>query len=254
MSLFDSLNRPDWQHNSPEVRKNAVGELDDQDTLLGLVNTDPDSTVQARALSRITSPVTLDALIDTLTGALQQQARTQRLAQLLPDPNQLAIINDDAILVSIADLTDDPELLAAAMAQVRNNEFLLDIASTHSLAKVRLHAAQGIQDIELLDKLIHRARGHDKAVYRHCKTLLDKHHCAQRAEVERQEKILQLTQNAKELAKAVDSPQYKGRYLLLEQQWQMVKDGAKPAQKNQFPARPVHLLGSTVPPGRCPGR
>ena len=234
MSLFDSLNRPDWQHKSPEVRKNAVGEPDDQDKLLGLVNTDPDSTVQARALSRITSPDTLDALIDTLTGALQQQARTQRLAQLLPDPNQLATINDDAILVSIADLTDDPELLAAAMAQVRNQELLLDIASTHSLAKVRLHAAQGIQDIELLDKLIHRARGHDKAVYRHCKTSLDEHHCAQRAEVERQEKILQLIQNAKELAKAVDSPQYKGRYLLLEQQWQMVKNGAKPAQKKQF--------------------
>ena len=234
MSLFDTLNRPNWQHKNPQVRKNAVGELDDQDTLLELVHMDPDPAVQARALSRITSPDTLDTLIDTLPGALQQQARTQRLAQLLPDPDQLATINDDLILVSIAGLTDDPELLAAAMAQVGNNELLLDIASNHTLAKVRLHAAQGIQDIELLDQLIHRARGHDKAVYRHCKTLLDEHHCVQRAEVERKEKILQLTQNAKELAKAVDSPQFKDRYRLLEQQWQTVKDGAKPAQKRQF--------------------
>ena len=234
MSLFDSLNRPDWQHKNPQVRKNAVDELDDQDRLLELVNTDPDPTVQARALSRITSPDTLDTLIDTLPGALQQQARTQRLAQLLPDPDQLATINDDVILVNIAGLTDDPELLAAAMAQVSNNELLLDIASNHTLAKVRLHAAQGIQDIELLDQLMHRARGHDKAVYRHCKTSLDEHHCVQRAEMEQKEKILQLTQHAKELAKAVDSPQFKGRYQLLQQQWQTVKDGAKPAQKKQF--------------------
>jgi hypothetical protein len=234
MSLFDPLNRPKWQHDDPEVRRNAVGQLDDQDVLFDLVKTDTDSSVQATALSRITSPDTLDTLIDSVPGALQQQARTQRLQQLLPDPDQLAKITDDVILVRIASLTDDPELLAAAITQVRNDELRLDIASNHTLAKVRLHAAQGLQDIDLLDRLIHRARGHDKAVYRHCKTLLDEHHSVQRAEAERKEIILQLTQKAKDLAKAVDSPEYKGRYQLLEQQWQTVKDGAEPAQKKQF--------------------
>ncbi len=234
MTLFDSLNRPKWQHKDPEVRKDAVGQLDDQDVLFELVKTDADSTVQASALSRITSPDTLDKLIDTLPGALQHQARQQRLQQILPDPDLLATINDEVILVRIAGLTDDPELLAAAIAQVRNDELRVDVASNHSLAKVRLHAAQGIQDIEMLDKLIHHARGHDKAVYRHCKTLLDEHHAVQRAEAETKEKILQLTQKAKELAKAVDSPEYKGRYQVLEQQWQTVKDGAKPAQKKQI--------------------
>jgi exonuclease SbcC len=234
MTLFDSLNRPKWQHKDPEVRKDAVGQLDDQDVLLELVKTDADSTVQASALSRITSPDTLDKLIDTLPGALQHQARQQRLHQILPDPDRLATINDDVILVRIAGLTDDPELLAAAIAQVRNDELRLDIASNHSLAKVRLHAAQGIQDIEMLDKLIHHARGHDKAVYRHCKTFLDEHHAVLRTEAETREKILQLTQKAKELAKAVDSPEYKGRYQVLEQRWQTVKDRAKPAQKKQI--------------------
>ncbi len=234
MSLFDSLNRPKWQHKDPQVRRNAVDQLDDQDVLFELVKMDADSTVQAKALSRITSPDTLDTLIDTLSGALQQLARARRLAQLLPDPDRLATINDDVILVRIADLTDDPELLAAAIAQVRNKELRLDVASNHTLAKVRLHAAQGIQDIELLDQLMHRARGHDKAVYRHCKTLLDEHHSVQTAAAERQEKILLLTQQAKELAKAVDSPEYKGRYQLLEQQWQTVKNWAKPAHRKQF--------------------
>jgi len=234
MPLFDSLNRPKWQHKDPAVRRNAVDQLDDQDVLLELVKTDGDSTVQASALSRITSPDTLDTLIDTLPGTLQQQARTQRLQQLLPDPDRLATISDDLILVKIAGLTDDQELLAAAIAQLKNDEFRLDIASSHALAKVRLHAAQGIQDIELLDKLIHHARGHDKAVYRHCKTLLDEHHSEQRIEAERKEKILQLAQKTKELSRAVDSPEYKGRYQLLEQQWRTVKDWAEPAQKKQI--------------------
>ena len=234
MTLFDSLNRPKWQHKDPEVRRNVIDELDDQDVLIELAKTDTDSTVQARALSRITSPETLDTLIDTLPGALQQQARNQRLQQLLPDPDRLASIDDDAILVKIAGLTDDPELLAASIAQVSNNETRLDIASNHSLAKVRLHAARGIQDIELLDKLIHHARGHDKAVYRHCKTLLDEHHSVQRLEAERKEKIQQLAQKAKELARTVDSPEYKGRYQVLDQQWQAVKDWAKPTQKKQI--------------------
>ncbi|MEE8496433.1 MAG: hypothetical protein V3S21_08140, partial [Xanthomonadales bacterium] len=234
MSLFDSLNRPKWQHKDPQVRRNAVDQLDDQEVLFELVKMDADSTVQAKALSRITSPDTLDTLIDTLSGALQQLARARRLAQLLPNPDRLATINDDVILVRIADLTDDPELLVAAIAQVRNKELRLDVASNHTLAKVRLLAAQGIQDFELLDKLMHRARGHDKAVYRHCKTLLDGHHSVQRAEAERREKILQLTQQVKELAKAVDSPEYKGRYQLLEQQWQTVKNWAIPAQNKQI--------------------
>lgn len=234
MSLIDSLNRPKWQHNDPEVRKHAVDQLDDQDVLIELVKTDADATVQARALSRITNPDTLETLIDTLPGVLQQQAKSQRLAQLLPEPDRLATINDDVILVRIAGLTDDPELLAAAIAQVSSNELRLDIASNHSLAKVRLHAAQGIQDIKLLDKLIHHARGHDKAVYRHCKTLLDEHHGVQRAEAERREKILQLMQKAEELSRAVDSPEYKSRYQLLEQQWKTVQEWAEPAQKKQF--------------------
>ncbi len=52
MSMLDSLNRPKWQHKDPEVRRNAVDQLDDQDLLLDLVKTDSDLTVQASALSR----------------------------------------------------------------------------------------------------------------------------------------------------------------------------------------------------------
>ncbi len=234
MSLFDSLNRPGWQHKNPTVRLDAVDQLDDPEVLVELSSTDPDPAVRARALSRISNPDTLDTLIDTLPTALQKQAKAQRLAQLLPDPEQIATIDNDAVLIRIAGLTDDPQLLTAAITRLRNDELRLDIASEHPLARVRLHAAQGIRDIELLDRLLHHARGHDKAVYRHCKTLLDEYHCRQREEAECREKVQQLTQKAEDLAKAVDSPEYKGRYQLLVQQWPTVNAWANPTQEKQF--------------------
>ena len=70
MSLFDSVSLPKWQHKNPETRKQAVSELDDQAILLELVKTDPDSSVQAAALARISTPVVLDELIESLATPL----------------------------------------------------------------------------------------------------------------------------------------------------------------------------------------
>ena len=107
MSMFDSINKPQWQHHNPEVRKAAIEQLDDLAVLIDLVNADPDPEVRAQALSRITDDNTLDELADSLTQGLQQQARAQRLQQLLPDASQLPAISDDAILTRIASLTDE---------------------------------------------------------------------------------------------------------------------------------------------------
>ena len=99
MSLFDSLTGPKWQHSDPQVRKDAIEQLDDPDILLGLVASDPEPTVQAAALARISDADTLDRLIETLPQPLRQQARSQRLRQLLPSTAGLAGIEDDATLV-----------------------------------------------------------------------------------------------------------------------------------------------------------
>jgi hypothetical protein len=234
MSLFDSFTRPKWQHKNPEVRKSAIDQLDDEQLLLELVKTDPDSAVQSKALARISDPDTLDGLIESLPAALQQQSRAQRLQQLLPDPGKITAIEDDAVLLRIASLSDEPELISSAISRVRSNELRLEVASTHPVARVRLNAAQGIEDMELLGELRNRSRGHDKAVYRHCKSLLDEHHARLREEAERREKVLDLTSRAKELAAAVDSPEYKGRYQLLQQQWKAVGTWAKKEEAEQF--------------------
>jgi hypothetical protein len=213
MSMFDSINKPQWQHRNPEVRKAAVDQLDDQVVLIELLNTDPDPDVRAHALSRITDDDTLEELADTLPQPLQQQARSQRLQQLLPDAGNLPSIKDDTLLIRIASLTDDPELIAASIGQVSNLDVRMELAGNHPAAKVRLCAVQGIKEIDLLQQLLHHAKHKDKAVYRYCKEQVDKHHSAERAEAELQSRIRQLMESAAELSEGVDSPEYKGCYL-----------------------------------------
>jgi hypothetical protein len=230
MSMFDSINKPQWQHRNPEVRKAAVDQLDDQVVLIELLNTDPDPDVRAHALSRITDDDTLEELADTLPQPLQQQARSQRLQQLLPDAGNLPSIKDDTLLIRIASLTDDPELIAASIGQVSNLDVRMELAGNHPAAKVRLCAVQGIKEIDLLQQLLHHAKHKDKAVYRYCKEQVDKHHSAERAEAELQSRIRQLMESAAELSEGVDSPEYKGRYQLLTQRWLPLKSSANPEQ------------------------
>jgi len=54
MTLFDSFNKPSWQHRDPEVRKTAIDAIDDQAILLNLVQDDPDPEVRSAALAKIT--------------------------------------------------------------------------------------------------------------------------------------------------------------------------------------------------------
>ena len=68
--MFDSFNKPGWQHTKPEVRKAAIDELDDVAVLVELIHKDPEPEVQAHALARITDSDELDKLADTLPQPL----------------------------------------------------------------------------------------------------------------------------------------------------------------------------------------
>ena len=229
--MFDSFNKPGWQHTKPEVRKAAIDELDDVAVLVELIHKDPEPEVQAHALARITDSDELDKLADTLPQPLQAQARAQRLKQLLPDVSQISSISDEVILVRIAGLADDPELIVASIGQLKSPEVRMDLAINHPVAKTRLCAVQGIEDIDVLKELSLQSKHKDKAVYRHCKEILDKHHAQEREEAEQQQQIQQMSEDAKALSTCVDSPEYKARFQTLEYRWSQLKKQAGAEQK-----------------------
>ncbi len=234
MSMFETFSAPKWQSKNPDMRREAVEQLDAQDVLLELTNTDPDAGVQAAALARITDPATLDTLVDSLSGDLQQQAKTQRLQQLLPTEDGLAAIRDDALLVRIASLTDDATLADRAIECVTSEDLRMDIACHHPVTRVRLSAAQGIKNLERLNELMLLARGHDKAVYRHCQAILEEHEAAQQAAKDQREKVAQLVERAAKLVKAVTSLDDASSHKMLSYQWQSVAAAASAQQSEQF--------------------
>ena len=234
MSLLDPFTAPKWQHKNPEIREKAVADIDDEQILLSLVADDPDASVRSAALARITDPTALDRLIADATGPLLQQAKRQRLAQMLPDAARLAAMDDEPALQRIALLSEDIELIAAAIARIRGDETLMELALTHPLASARLAAAQAITDVESLNALLQRARGHDKSVYRHCKAVLDEHLARERATLEREQEVDQLTHQCERLATAPDSGSCRAEHQQLLERWATVAESASADQLARF--------------------
>jgi outer membrane murein-binding lipoprotein Lpp len=231
MSLIDNFSKPRWQHGNPEVRKAAVADLEDPAVLLQLVQTDSDATVRAAALARIEDVALLDDLATSLNGDLQNQARSQLLTQLLPETGQIDRISDDRTLVQIASLTDDPELASRSMAQVKNPDVRMQAAVSHPQARLRLLAARGIDNPDLLQQLMQQSKNRDKAVYRHCKDVLEARQAEKQAEAERQEQIRNLVEKASELPGVRDAVEFRGQYLLIRQSWPRLQAHASADQQ-----------------------
>jgi len=234
MSLLDSLSsKPRWQHARPDVRRAAVEELDDVAILYELAVNDDDAEVRTAALSRIPDPDLLDRLCDEpppgLPDALREQARRQRLAQLLPDGRSLAGVEDAGVLSRVAVLAVEPELMAAAIGAIDDPLARAELAATHPVARARLLAAEGIDDLDVLQALAQRSRHRDKSVYRHCRERLQRHQDEQRCAQERAEALAQLAEDAAALRAAVQGPEFAVRWRQLQQRWEKWGDGADAA-------------------------
>ncbi|HET6565858.1 MAG TPA: DUF349 domain-containing protein [Xanthomonadales bacterium] len=235
MALFDSFKQPKWQHKNPEKRKQAVSELDDPQILLAMVCEDSDFAVQKAALERIDQPALLDELIGRkLAPPLLSQAKLQRLHQLVPQPEALETIRDEVALLHIIQLSENAELTAAAINRIENEQTLARLARQHSQARARLLAAQKIKSQEITSQLMQDSRGHDKAVFRHCKNLLDEAQAQEKAAAAQQDKIDRLLGQMADLARAEHSPVYEGQYRALVSEWRMVESTANNAQKAAF--------------------
>lgn len=235
MSLLEPFSKPRWLHRKPEVRLAALDEIDDENVLVEVLKADEDDAVRSLALARIQSAETLERLIDDTpdwcTPALQEQARAQRLRQLVPTGAELPADLDESVLLRIANLAVEPALMESAIRRIENVQTLADLAGHHALARARLAAAQCIEDIDTLQELAHQSRHRDKAVFQHCRQKLDEHLAAQRAAEQRRQELEHLAEEAATLRGAVDSPDYKVRYSTLKTRWDDLADFAGPEQR-----------------------
>jgi hypothetical protein len=238
MSLLDPFSKPRWRHSKVDVRLAAVDELDDRDVLMEIVRVDEDPTVRARALARIDNAGVLDGLIDDspawLTDALRQQARGQRLRQLLGEKASLPDAADNATLLRVAQLSDDASLVESAIARLDDPQLRMDLATGHPVARIRLAAAQSIDDIESLQALLQQTRHRDKAVFRHCRERVDEYLAEQRTEDEQRQNLARLGEDVAQLRSAADSPDYRARFLQLQQRWSKIRQHSSPAEQERI--------------------
>jgi exonuclease SbcC len=230
-----SIFKPKWQHKDPAVRKLALAKLNDEKTLVQIVNNDIDLSIRSAALAKIKSPQQLAAFLVCEQTELRQQAQQQHLVQLLPNQhiNDLAAIKSDNDLVNIATYTQNDELRFAAISRLGSESIRLDIASNNPVSKVRMASAQGLVKSESLQKLMHIAQGKDKALYRFCKDQIATSKAAEDNAKLREEKITSAITHALQLSKSAYSPEYNGRLQLLKQNWNALNE-QDPQQQESF--------------------
>lgn len=218
--FFQSNKKDNWLAQDSQQRQQAVQKIDDQQKLLDIIEQDKDTQVLTLAVNNIQQTDTLDQLCQHDNATVRQQAKQQRLQQLLPDTAQLSAINDSHQLERIAELSEQSDIRLQAISQISDQEKRLNIVLNSPVAKVRLAAAQGIGEQDKLQTILAFAQNKDKALYRACKTQLDNFKQQQVAIEKQQQACLQLLKSAEHLASHAYSPDYNGRLQLLKKHFE----------------------------------
>ena len=224
MAFFKNFLKPKWQHENPDVRREAIADLDSTEQLLTFIQQESEAELRKLAVERISDEKTLDELCSHNQAEVRDTAQTLLLNLLLPEGKSIDDISDTRTLIRIAGLTSDHELRLAAIARLTDEDERLQIATTHAVAKVRLAAAEGIHDADRLHKLQHHAQGKDKAVYRLCKDRLTVYKAEQEAREAQNRKIEHIIQQAQQLNRLGYGPDFNGRLQVLNKQFAEFKD------------------------------
>ena len=223
MAFFKNFLKPKWQHENPDIRREAIADLDSTEQLLTFIKQEPLAELRKLAVERIKDEKTLDELCSHNQAEVRDTAQTLLLGLLLPADKHIDAISDTQTLIRIAGLTQDQTLRLAAIGRLTDEDERLQIATTHAVAKVRLAAAEGIHDAGRLHKLQNHAQGKDKAVYRLCKDRLTQYKAEQEAKDAQHRKIEHLIQQAQQLNRLGYGPDFNGRLQVLNKQFEEFK-------------------------------
>ncbi len=164
---------PLHEHADPAQRILGVAELPpDSDELAKLVTQDPDPGVRAAAARRSTQFAALAAGWNAEKEAVAREALESSLAPLVADTADAAAARSlleaehttDGLRAEVARRARDPERRALALAGLRDEEKLVDLAVNAPQAEARLAAAERVVTKEALEKLQHAANNKDRGV------------------------------------------------------------------------------------------
>ena len=178
--------KPKWQHSDPEVRREAVQALTsaDVDILSRIALEDEAPAVRRQALSQLGDLDSVHrASADDNDRDIRQFART-RLLELLAGARKKSPVLDvrvdflsrhrDRELLEFVALNGiEPEFRKSAQDSITREAVLHDIAIQDALLANRLAALERITEPSLLEAIMLQARKRDKQVYRQSRLRLD---------------------------------------------------------------------------------
>lgn len=256
--MFKRLFKPKWQSAKPQVRIQALQNLNASDAndihvIELMAKEDVEAEVRLAAIKRIPQR---EKMITLIAQEKDNSVRHRAIEHLLTtvaqtaagiDPvfrNMLSSLDSQA-LVSIIDQTKNATLGMLALEQLNDENVLEHYALNLPLAQMRQAAAQKLKSEEALERVIKASKGKDKSVWRICKDKLGAMRAEQQQEASIEQQIQDICQHIETLSRLPYDNLYAARVEHLQKQWQRLQHHADNEAVQRF-NRAFTLCKATV--------
>ena len=176
--MFKKLFKPKWQSAKPQVRIQAVSQLDAADVddlhiIELLARNDVEADVRLAAVHKLADR---EKLISVIQQEKNPETRIRMIEHLMPMMEDDASLDtrieklirnlDSQALAAIVESTRSVALGSLALDSIADEKILADYAQRLPLAALRQKAAEKIQSEALLETIEKATKGKDKSVFR----------------------------------------------------------------------------------------
>lgn len=238
--MLGSLFKPKWQHKDAKVRLQALANLaPESNELMSLAESDPDQNVRVAAVKRLNNLAVLLKLGKTNEAAISTAAQERVQALVESDTRQDAALvevfawfkpNTNLLLALAQNPKRDANLRKLALAEIRDQTFLLKLAEQDASKDIQFQAASQIYDLATLQQL-ERTQGKNN---KRLRQLLKERMEQAQQQGQRRETLEKLCLDMEALGKSGQWAQDKTRQRVLAQSWkQQAELGMIPSQLKQ---------------------
>lgn len=237
--MFKKLFKPKWQSAKPQVRIQALQNLnvtDDHDVHIIelMAKGDVESDVRLAAIKRIPQRDKLLSLIGQEKDSSVRFSAIEHLISVLSehgagiDPVVRDMVSelDAHALVAIIEQTQNVELGCLAINSLADESLLEGYAVKVSLAQMRQAAANKLQSEDVLERVVKASKGKDKSVWRICKEKLNALREEQQQEATIEQQISEICHNLEMLSRLPYDNLYGPKLEHLQKQWQRLQHHA----------------------------
>lgn len=247
--MFAKFFKPKWQHARANVRLDAIEQFniantEQRDILRQLVQKDPDTSIRQAVLIKFTDIALIKTIAINDASADVRATAHHHFEQLLAGQigqgpslaqrkNALAEQTDNTLLSYVVFHADEA-LAELALARLDDNVILGEIALQHPLSRLRIAAAERINETTVLQRIAKASKSKDKRLFQLSRAkLADIRTKIEQAETHTKH-VLELCENMENLSKSEFSPLYEPKVKGLVLQWSHLTQAANDASTQRF--------------------